>query len=619
MNTQVKKDLRFTGGDKLSDLQKIYHEIMMVNELYNGMGAYQVTFAGGESGISFGGNQVDMKEQKKYIPVFVDILKHATDNQGNHFFTSSEVANIVGKNNEKLIKSPNSLEDFFGPYLDKVNAALSSEYGRAKIDAVYLVEMQENADHIDRAIAAITNPAAKEFYSSGIGKLLLFDYHNQYGLELNGRLYDYLDGKGKANYLTGDILHAPTDVYTIDDHIKYIHSTEQYKNNPKNCDNRIANVQAVFAKYIDFFTNDHGEASQFDFAFTYDKGELKWKIFPGVEMPSIPNAQGSQNFLFLGNYKYFYYPIGTPPDIDFKGNYYYYSADEKALYYVQSQVAGAPSNPIPLLGNQRLWQPVAIGLSPHKNKTKMEFPGNINLQNYDYINIQKRIGVQLKDVFAWLNDVIIFGTPIDSSVITQNIPPSKHSIFEAKKSLFHEMLPSKSKLVSDIDEHQQPFDNDDSNNNISNEFSLYINELVEHDVTSSPVTSDTIPEITTQNAPVLTTPDAHQISVTPQYQEVIKLEEVISTANSDEIQVLQEINQENRDEDLNNQMNVAFEQTLTQGVDSVVEKSTDSSPIAQIEEAENANPAIEQAPPAQRHTIEIVELNTLHENIHFMA
>lgn len=53
---------RFTGGDDLQDRYLLYHKAMMKNELYDGRGAYQLSFAGGQSGFSFGGNQMDMSQ-----------------------------------------------------------------------------------------------------------------------------------------------------------------------------------------------------------------------------------------------------------------------------------------------------------------------------------------------------------------------------------------------------------------------------------------------------------------------------------------------------------------------------------------------------------------------------
>ena len=126
---------RFTGGDQLTGLKKLYHEIMMKNELVDGYGAYEVHFARGKSGISFGGNQIDLKKgEKDYRKDFVDILLNARDDKGNPFFTQSEIKSIAGeeKKGYEKFSEGKPVKEFFGQYLPRVNAALSSHYGRQK-------------------------------------------------------------------------------------------------------------------------------------------------------------------------------------------------------------------------------------------------------------------------------------------------------------------------------------------------------------------------------------------------------------------------------------------------------------------------------------------------------
>jgi len=58
---------KFTGGNDLTGLGKLYHEIMMKNELRDGFGAYELSYAKGKSGLSFGGNQMDMSEDQSAL------------------------------------------------------------------------------------------------------------------------------------------------------------------------------------------------------------------------------------------------------------------------------------------------------------------------------------------------------------------------------------------------------------------------------------------------------------------------------------------------------------------------------------------------------------------------
>ena len=70
---------RFTGGDGLTGFSKLVHNVMMVNELKGGTGAYQLSHAkAGRSGYSFGGNQMDLlQEGNAHVrELLKDILAH---------------------------------------------------------------------------------------------------------------------------------------------------------------------------------------------------------------------------------------------------------------------------------------------------------------------------------------------------------------------------------------------------------------------------------------------------------------------------------------------------------------------------------------------------------------
>lgn len=142
-----------------------------------------------------------------------------------------------------------------------------------------------------------------------------------------------------------------------------------------------------------------------DFAFTYDETTQKWKVFTGLKMPTIPQAQGKQFFFFLGadTYNYFFLP-SAPEEIPFNANTLYYSANEKTLYYVQCDT----STPLP--SQLKKWEVVSVGLSPHEKKAYIEFPGKINIQNYDVYKIQKKVGVEATEVLRLLDKFIIDDT-----------------------------------------------------------------------------------------------------------------------------------------------------------------------------------------------------------------
>ena len=113
------KGVRFTGGDHFSGFEKVAHDMMMSNELHGGYGAYQVSFAGGNSGLSFGGNQMDMYNSLKRANIFSDILKNATTSAGDLIFQTHEIVLITGKDNIRLMDRGKTLEEVFSKDLDQ--------------------------------------------------------------------------------------------------------------------------------------------------------------------------------------------------------------------------------------------------------------------------------------------------------------------------------------------------------------------------------------------------------------------------------------------------------------------------------------------------------------------
>ncbi len=123
---------RCTVGDDFTGFKKIVHDLMMQNELYNGYGAYKVSYADtkskdNKSGLSFGANQMDMSKNSKAIQVFIKIMENATDSYGNLLVNPDILLDIRGGvNNPNLKKTLTTPEQVFGKNLSLVNAALKS-------------------------------------------------------------------------------------------------------------------------------------------------------------------------------------------------------------------------------------------------------------------------------------------------------------------------------------------------------------------------------------------------------------------------------------------------------------------------------------------------------------
>lgn len=246
---------RFTGGDHLIGFEKLIHHLMTCNELTNGRKAYTVIFAGGESGLSFGGNQMDMSKNPKSATLFADILKNATDSQGTLIFQENEVLAITGgKDNPHLREKGKTPESVFGKNLDRVKAALASPCGMSMINEAYPKAIKKGIARAEKATKQMKNPAAKAFYSTDFGKAFLFEYNNQFGLELKGTfMLNYIDGDdnktAKIDFTTDKDITAPTKIYTFKDHQRYIQSTEQWYKYPEMMNTRLEHSVEILNQY----------------------------------------------------------------------------------------------------------------------------------------------------------------------------------------------------------------------------------------------------------------------------------------------------------------------------------------------------------------------------------
>lgn len=82
--------MRFTGGDNLTGFKKLVNDAFMNNELRNGEGAYEISYAkSGRNGYSFGPVQWDLLKNHDIgynltaRQLFTDILGNAKNSNGN--------------------------------------------------------------------------------------------------------------------------------------------------------------------------------------------------------------------------------------------------------------------------------------------------------------------------------------------------------------------------------------------------------------------------------------------------------------------------------------------------------------------------------------------------------
>lgn len=250
---------RFTGGDHLIGFEKIIHSLMMRNELINGYHGYEIRLAKrGNSGLSFGGNQMDISKRPEHIKLFLEILENAVTTKGGKIFNEAELVSIAG--NKNLSESGLTPKEVFGKNLARVNAALASEYGIKEINAAYPTAIKEMTGKVETAIKAMQNPAAKAFYGTDFGRALLCDYENQYGLSVKGafiRKYinGYYNNKFKVDYKTKKRIQAPIETYSLKNHERYLQSTKQWAKNRKMVDDRLKKTITLLLNKYDLYDN----------------------------------------------------------------------------------------------------------------------------------------------------------------------------------------------------------------------------------------------------------------------------------------------------------------------------------------------------------------------------
>lgn len=237
---------KFTSGN-LTGIYQDYHNITMKNELKAGQDAYQLGWAGTKrSGPSFGRNQMDIAHNKHGREVLLDILKTAVNARGHPYLNEQEIQSV-----ERALQKPERLMgkkigDVFEE-IDKIQAALSSNYGKQASDKAYIREITSRARHVERFIASVRYGPGRKFVESRVGMCYLFDYENQYGLSIGGPLHRYLNGE-EVTLKSGRIIPAFTrDGFTTLHFKDFLKRLKYYSNNPGDVSRRLENIDKYLA------------------------------------------------------------------------------------------------------------------------------------------------------------------------------------------------------------------------------------------------------------------------------------------------------------------------------------------------------------------------------------
>ncbi|MDB9433083.1 Hint domain-containing protein [Microcystis aeruginosa] len=224
---------------KLIDLAS---NVLATNEAGNK--PYQLSHARlGNSGYSFGWNQFDIANNPTGLNIFIDILKNARTSNGQSILDSNWI------NSKKDIwgvtQNPNALSQ---SDINLINLALSSDYGKTKIDETFSYYILNSIDRVYSRVSNITNSILKSTIDNSLKiQLYLIDYDNQYGIQNNGLLHTFLKGgevsiDGKKFRLNGDFSSENNVLQQIKE---FIQSNKYGRENPEDVQRRFNNIEEI--------------------------------------------------------------------------------------------------------------------------------------------------------------------------------------------------------------------------------------------------------------------------------------------------------------------------------------------------------------------------------------
>lgn len=200
----------FLGINAISDPYKYKVASNLIQRELGGVSnGYNIVNAGtGNSGWSFGGHQMDVGNNTNAAALLQKIVDHQ---HGDGYYNTI-------KPQVEMIKNPNSLD---ATTKNKIDVALSSDYGKQQINQQFVKDINNITYHINNVESSLGIKLSQG------EKLMLADYHNQYGLSItNSSSAKYMINKLK------NVLEQKGDL-TIDDIAAQMKTTKYYKDHPK--------------------------------------------------------------------------------------------------------------------------------------------------------------------------------------------------------------------------------------------------------------------------------------------------------------------------------------------------------------------------------------------------
>lgn len=227
--------LDFEGINLLTGFSRVVGKVILRNELGGISNGYEISFAGGKSGYSFGGNQMDLSVNAKARTLLKDVLKNAKNTNGELIFSDGEAfynthrLEIEASGNEEALSITNR---------NLINQALSSLYGKSVLNEAFKDEVLERTQYVEENIINTLEEGniKNTLQSSEEIKTYLVDYHNQFGLSVNGKMHQFLHGKLVSTSQGTDM--QLDEMVTSDDIRLFVSRSLQSLQNPTTFNNR---------------------------------------------------------------------------------------------------------------------------------------------------------------------------------------------------------------------------------------------------------------------------------------------------------------------------------------------------------------------------------------------
>jgi Ca2+-binding RTX toxin-like protein len=252
----VERWREFRGIDGLqTKYLKAIGETLLRNELGGLSNGYEISHAGADSpsGYSFGGNQMDLAGNPNAKVVLKDILvKTNANGNGLGFYNSIE-------SKLSIVSNPNALSDL---QKNSINTALSSDYGKSKLNEIFVKEVTTKSNEVDNIISSLADSNVKTTLQNSVQlKVILVDYHNQFNIDkpapnVPAQMFNYLNGNeielkhidDNKVVLGTTKLKLPSDMIGVENVRKFLYSTDWGIDRKNDVDRRQNEIDTVFTE-----------------------------------------------------------------------------------------------------------------------------------------------------------------------------------------------------------------------------------------------------------------------------------------------------------------------------------------------------------------------------------